>query len=123
MIRLRQTQLTSRMLLLSRPEREGAMLSTLTDEIVRSSEIEQGKCDSYEVRSLHAWRLGVDANGSPPADRAIEGAVEMMLDATQHFKGKLTSERLFGWHASLSPPGARAWRKSQLGMARHRREG
>ena len=29
----------------------------------------------------------------------------MMLDATQHYDQPLTTERLFGWHASLFPTG------------------
>jgi hypothetical protein len=38
-------------------------------------------------------------------DRDVEGVVEMMLDATQHFDKPLTNDRLFGWHASLFPTG------------------
>jgi hypothetical protein len=33
----------------------------------------------------------------------VEGVVEMMLGATQHYDQPLTAERLFGWHASLFP--------------------
>ena len=36
-----------------------------------------------------------------PADRNVEGVVEMMLDATQQFNEPLTDKRLFNWHAVL----------------------
>ena len=44
-------------------------------------------------------RLSIDIADAIPADRDVEGVVEMMLDATQHFADPLTQERLFGWHA------------------------
>jgi Fic family protein len=43
--------------------------------------------------------------GSVPSDRHVDGVVQMMLDATQNFSDKLTSERLFNWHAALFPSG------------------
>lgn len=35
------------------------------------------------------------------AHRNVEGVIEMMLDATQHFNEPLNDERLFNWHATL----------------------
>jgi Fic family protein len=65
----------------------------------------------------------MDVGALPPADRSVEGIVEMMLDATQKFKAELTAERLFGWHASLFPTGrsnmkkiaVAAWRDGSAG--------
>jgi Fic family protein len=85
--------------------REEAVLRTLTEDVVKSSEIEGEKLDADQVRSSVARRLGIDVGGLTPADRHIEGVVEMMLDATQHYDQSLTAERLFGWHASLFPTG------------------
>ena len=59
--------------------------------------------DAELVRSSIARRLGIDIGGLKPADRNVEGVVEMMLDATHHYDQPLTAERLFGWHASLVP--------------------
>src|SRR6266404_1822840 len=59
-----------------------AHLSTLTEDVVRSSEIEGEKLDSDQVRSSIARRLGMDIGGLVPADREVEGVVEMILDAT-----------------------------------------
>jgi Fic family protein len=41
----------------------------------------------------------------PPADRAVEGVVEIVLDATLNCTLPLTRERLLGWHAALFPTG------------------
>jgi Fic family protein len=98
--------------------RDEAVLRTLTDDVLKSSEIEGEKLDAGQVRSSVARRLGLDIAGLQPADRHVEGVVEMMLDATQQYDEPLTAERLFGWHASLFPTGrsgmhritAGAWR-------------
>jgi Fic family protein len=38
-----------------------------------------------------------------PAERNVEGIVEVILDATGKYNAPLTSERLLGWHAALFP--------------------
>ncbi len=43
----------------------------------------------------------MDIGALKPADRNVEGVVEMMLDATRNYDQPLTAERLFGWHAAL----------------------
>jgi Fic family protein len=58
-----------------------------------------------QVRSSLAPRLGVDIGALTPAERNVEGMVEMTLDATGQFGAPLTAERLFGWHAALFPTG------------------
>lgn len=47
----------------------------------------------------------MDIAGLVPADRNVEGVVEMMLDATEKYDEPLTEERLFNWHAALFPTG------------------
>ena len=84
---------------------EEAVLRTLTEDVLKSSEIEGEKLDAEQVRSSVAQRLGIDIGGLQPADRHVEGVVEMMLDATQRYDQPLTADRLFGWHASLFPTG------------------
>lgn len=82
-----------------------ATLKTLTLEILKSSEIEGEILDADQVRSSIARKLGIDIAGLIQADRFVEGVVEMMLDATQHFEVPLSEDRLFGWHAALFPTG------------------
>ncbi len=100
-----------------------AVLSTLTEEVIKSSEIEGEILDRDQVRSSIARRLGMDAAGLPPADRRVEGVVEMMLDATQKYDEPLTKERLFGWHAALFPTGRSGMRKITVGAWRTDEEG
>jgi Fic family protein len=100
-----QGRLVGQMEALGFKVREEAVLRTLTDDVVKSSEIEGEKLDAHQVRSSVARRLGMDIGGLKPADRHVEGVVEMMLDATQRYEQPLTQERLFEWHASLFPTG------------------
>ena len=98
--------------------REEAVLRTLTEDVLKSSEIEGEKLDAEQVRSSVARRLGIDIGGLRPADRHVEGVVEMMLDATQHYDQPLTAERLFGWHASLFPTGRSGMHRITVGAWR-----
>ena len=101
----RQGLLIGRMEALGFPLREEAVLQSLTQEVVKSSEIEGEVLDPGQVRSSLARRLGIDAGALTPVDRNVEGMVEMMLDATQRYAEPLTVDRLFGWHAALFPTG------------------
>src|SRR4051812_17894819 len=122
-VRLRQGRLIGRMQALGFREQEEAVLTTLSEDVLKSSEIEGEILDREQVRSSIARRLGMEIGALPPADRNVEGVVEMMLDATQNFSSELTEERLFGWHASLFPSGrsgmskivAGAWRDAKSG--------
>jgi Fic family protein len=103
--------------------RSQAHLRTLTDDVVKSSEIEGEKLDSAQVRSSIARRLGMDIGGLVPADRNVEGVVEMMLDATGNYAQPLDAQRLFGWHAALFPTGRSGMRKIIVGDWRDDEEG
>src|SRR5947208_3413459 len=104
-VRHRQGRLLGRMDGLGFRLREEAVLSTLTQDVLKSSEIEGEILDGDQVRSSIARRLGIEAGALSSADRNVEGVVEMMLDATQKYREPLTADRLFGWHASLFPTG------------------
>lgn len=98
--------------------RNEAHLRTLTEDVVKSSEIEGEKLDSDQVRSSIARRLGMDIGGLVPADRDVEGVVEMTLDATGNYAEPLTEERLFAWHAALFPTGRSGMRIINVGAWR-----
>jgi Fic family protein len=91
-----------------------ALLQTLTQDVVKSSEIEGEILDQSLVRSSVARHLGMDV-GADPIDRNIEGVVEMVLDATQRYDQPLTRERLLAWHASLFPAGHSGLKKITVG--------
>jgi Fic family protein len=122
-VRHRQGRLIGRMEALGFPLREEAVLHALTEDVIKSSEIEGEILDKDQVRSSIARRLGMDIGGLVPADRHVEGVVEMMLDATQNYTQPLTAERLHGWHAALFPTGhsglsritVAAWRDDATG--------
>ena len=121
--RHRQGRLIGRMESLGFPLRTEASLHTITEEVVKSSEIEGETLDRDQVRSSIARRLGLDIGALTPADRHVEGVVEMMLDATENYAEALTDDRLFGWHAALFPTGrvgihkitVSGWRKDETG--------
>jgi len=95
--------------------KEETMLTTLTLNVLKSSEIE-GEILNYEqVRSSIARRLGMEYAGMVYSDRNVDRVVEMMLDATQNNKQPLIEERLFGWHAALFPTGWSGSHKIDVG--------
>lgn len=87
--------------------RQEAVLQTLTADVLKSSEIEGESLDAEQVRFSIARRLGMDIGGLKPADRDVEGVVEMILDATRQYDQPLTVERLFSLPRCF-PPGAAA---------------
>lgn len=85
--------------------RAQASLAVLTEDVVKTSEIEGERLNVESVRSSIARRLGVDIGALAPVDRHVEGVVEMVLDATGHCHDPVSQQRLFGWHAALFPSG------------------
>ncbi|MEO5998859.1 MAG: DUF4172 domain-containing protein, partial [Chitinophagaceae bacterium] len=114
-VRYRQGRLVGRMEGLGFNLQAEATLKTLTLDVLKSSEIEGEMLDPDQVRSSIARRLGMNIAGLIPADRHVEGVVEMMLDATQHYHSPLTDDRLFGWHSALFPTGRSGMQKIVVG--------
>jgi Fic family protein len=122
-VRYRQGRLVGQMKALGFPLRTEAVLQTLTEDVLKSSEIEGEVLDRQQVRSSIARRLGIDIGGLTAADRHVEGVVEMMLDATQHYTKALTGERLFSWHAALFPTGRSGMSRIKVGAWRDDKTG
>src|SRR6201996_5901996 len=122
-IRHKQGRLIGNMEALGFNFRQEAVLRTLTDDVLKTSEIEGEVLDKEQVRSSIARRLGMDIGALTPADRHVEGVVEMMLDATQKFGEPLTAERLFSWHAALFPTGRSGMSRIAVGAWRDDRTG
>src|SRR4051812_13355669 len=122
-VRHRQGRLIGRMQALGFPLREEAVLNTLTEDVLKSSEIEGEVLDKEQVRSSIARRLGLDIGALAPADRDVDGIVEMTLDATQNYDAPLTGERLFAWHAALFPTGRSGLNRITTGAWRDERDG
>lgn len=92
-----------------------AYLETLSQDVLKSSEIEGEILDTAQVRSSIARKLGIDIGGLVDSDRHVEGVVEMMIDATQNWREELSEDRLFGWHSALFPTGRSGMYKITVG--------
>jgi len=118
-LRHQQGRLIGRMEALGFQFREQAVLQTLTQDVLKSSEIEGEVLDTDQVRSSVARRLGMNIGGLIPTSRDVDGIVEMMLDATRLYEQPLTKERLFAWHSLLFPSGQSGLIKIKVGNWRN----
>jgi Fic family protein len=104
-VRHRQGRLLGRMESLGFDLQAQANWHTLTLDVLKTSEIEGEMLDPAQVRSSIARRLGMNVVGLVPADRNVEGIVDVLLDATENYPWPLSTERLFSWHAAMFPTG------------------
>lgn len=122
-VRNQQGKLVGKLEVLGFDLKEEANLMTLTEDVIKTSEIEGEILDKDQVRSSIARRLGIDIQGLIPSDRNVDGVVEMMIDATKNAYESLTEDRLFGWHNLLFPTGRSGMYKIQVGNWRKDTEG
>jgi Fic family protein len=122
-VRHRQGRLLGRMEGLGFELREEATLQTLTQDVVKTSEIEGEKLDVETVRSSIARRMGLDIGALRPVDRSVEGIVDIMLDATRKHDKVLTQDRLFSWHGALFPTGRSGLQRITVGAWRPKESG
>lgn len=93
-------------------------VDAISEEVISSSMIEGVELNPAEVRSSVAKRLGITPIEPMTESSAVEGAVSMMIDATQSFSDPLTYERLCGWHNALFPTGYSGLYKIETGTYR-----
>ena len=98
--------------------KEETLLTTLTLDVLKTSEIEGEYLNYEQVRSSIAQKLGIEHSTINQINRDVEGIVEMMLDATQNYEQPLEHERIFGWHAALFPTGWSGIHKINAGSYR-----
>jgi Fic family protein len=103
--RLAQGDLLGRVKRLGFKLEEEAQANILTEEVIKTSEIEGELLNLQMVRSSVARHLGLPTAGLGRSSRLVDGIVEVVLDATQKFDSALNKERLFGWHGALFPTG------------------
>jgi Fic family protein len=92
------------------------------EDAVQTAAIEGENLDREKVRSSVAIHLGLTTAGVRPADRAVDGLVEVLLDATHNHATALTKDRLCNRHTALFPSGrsgfhsivAGAWRNAPM---------
>lgn len=122
-VKFQQGRLLGKMENLAFQLQEQAVLTTLTSDIIKTSEIEGEKLNADEVRSSIARQLGMNIAGLLPTDRHVDGIVEMILDATRQYDRPLTEKRLRHWHAALFPTGLSALMLVNPGVWRSDSEG
>lgn len=82
-----------------------AVAAILVEDGLTTSAIEGVRLELDAVRSSVARHLGLPTAGLPAPLRAVDGLIDVLLDATQHHEQPLTAARLFGWQAALFPTG------------------
>ncbi|WLE96083.1 MAG: Fic family protein [Candidatus Electrothrix communis] len=117
-VRNMQGQVVGRMGALGFELRNQANLEIITQDVLKSTEIEGELLNADQVRSSVARRLGLDISGLVHSDRNVDGVVEMMVDATENFNIPLDKGRLFGWHNALFPSGYSGMYKVLVGRWR-----
>ncbi|AUN96094.1 Fic family protein [Pseudazoarcus pumilus] len=103
--RLKQGKLLGLKGLLDAGLSDEARAQILIEECLNTSAIEGERFDVDAVRSSVARHLGLPTAGLPRPPRAVDGLIEVLLDATGGFDRPLTPQRLFGWQAALFPTG------------------
>ena len=123
-VRHLQGRLLGRMESIGFSLREEATLEILTQDVIKTSEIEGEKLNLEQVRSSIARRLGLDISSAAIASpRNVEGIVEVMIDATCNYKTPLSKMRLFDWHAALFPTGRSGLQRINVGKWRTKESG
>ena len=122
-VRLRQGLLLGKMQRLGLENSKHTVLNVLTEDVIKSSEIEGVKLNIEQVRSSIAQRLGLDIGGNVYVERDVQGIVDMMLDATLNYDKPVTEDRLFGWQASMFPSGRSGLYRINVGKYRDDRSG
>ena len=95
-----------------------AAAAILVEDGLTTSAIEGERLDLDAVRSSVARHLGLPTAGLPAPPRAVDGLIEVLLDATGGYDRPLTVERLFGWHAALFPSGRSGLHQIRCGVLR-----
>jgi Fic family protein len=98
-------------------------LQVLTDDVLKTSEIEGEFLRPELVRSSVAKRLGIDIGGLSDSDRTVDGIVDIVMDATSKHAQDLSLDRLLSWHAALFPMGYSGIHKISAGQLRDDRLG
>lgn len=93
-------------------------LANLTDDALRSAEIEGERMEFRQVRSSVARRLGMEIPDPAPATREVDGMVDLTMDAIRNCRDPLTPRRLFSWHGALFPTGRSGLLQVRIGTWR-----
>ena len=116
--RLRQGELLGAARLLDSALSREAQAQILIQDGINTSAIEGEQINIAAIRSSVARHLGLPTAGLRAAPRAVDGLVEVLLDATNHYAKPLTRKRLFAWQAALFPTGRSGLHRIRTGTLR-----
>lgn len=87
----------------SQEDREVLTVSLVSDEALKTSEIEGEMLDRDSLQSSVRRQFGLktDETGNRRASAAEQGVSEMMVDLYKHYDQQLSNEQLFSWHSML----------------------
>ncbi len=122
-VRLKQGILLAKMQRIGFENSRHTVLNVLTEDVIKSSEIEGVSLNVEQVRSSIARRLGLDIGGDIFVERDVQGIVDMMLDATLNFDKTVSEDRLFGWQVSMFPAGRSGLYRIKVGAYRDDKNG
>lgn len=122
-VRFEQGLLLGRMASLGLTLRQDAVLQVLTQDALKTSEIEGEILDPTQVRSSFARQLGLKFAGMKPSSKDVDGIVTLLLDATTQFQLPLSKERLFEWHQHLFPQAGGVFYRVNVGVWRNKASG
>ena len=122
-VRLAQGRLIGKLEALGFQLRSEETLKNLSNDVLKSSEIEGMFLRPDQVRSSVARKLGLPSAGLKKPDRNIDGFVEILLDATQNYRKPLSIQRLHRWHTLLFPTGHSGLQKIEIGTWRKDKTG
>lgn len=103
--RLQQGKLLSKVLNMGFELRNEASVDVLTEETVKTAQIEGELLDPESVRSSVVQHLGLPTFGLPKPSKSIDGLVSVLIDATHLYNKPLNVNRLHSWQAALFPTG------------------
>ena len=122
-VKLKQGLLIGSMSSLGLENTKRTILNVLTEDVIKSNEIEGLNLNIEQVRSSIARKLGLDIESDIYVERNVQGIVDMTFDAIQNYAEKVTDERLFAWQAAMFPEGRSGLYRIKIGQYRDDADG
>ena len=100
-VRNRQGRLAGKTGLLGIDLKKETLFNSITNDIVKSSELEGNMLDEDLVQASVASHLNINMPGIPAKDPVIEQIVSVTIDALSNYRQPITEDRIFKWKNSF----------------------
>ena len=101
-VRNRQGRLAGKSGLLGLDIKKEILLNSITNDIVKSFELEGKFLDEDTVQASVAGHLNIKLPSLPPKDPLIEQIVNVTIDALSNYRQPVTEARIFKWKKAYS---------------------